>query len=119
MFNYLATPYSAYPYGLENAFNAACRAAACLADAGVPVYSPIVHWHPISLFMDRRPTEFWIELNRPHMKIAQGLIIVQLPGWDKSEGIRREQKIFEQLGKPIRYVGWPAVPYRCVFTEAS
>lgn len=116
---YLATPYSSYPYGLDNAFRAACRAAACLTEAGVQIYSPVAHWHPISLFMENRPADFWIELNKPHMRAAPGLIIAQLPGWDKSAGISLERTIFEQMGKPVKFLRWPAMPYRMVITSVD
>lgn len=117
--HYLATPYTAYPYGLENAFLAACRAAACLTDSGVPVYSPVAHWHPISLFMENKPPEFWIELNRPYMQTALSLIIVQLPGWDRSAGIFHERTLFEQMNKPVKFLGWPAIPECCIITATS
>lgn len=112
-FHYLATPYAKYPHGRENAFRAACRAAACLTDSGVPVYCPIAHWHPIALFMEEKPREYWIELNKPHMRSAPSLIIIQMPGWDESEGIFAERCFFEEMKKPIKFLSWPMLPHYC------
>ena len=44
---YLATPYSKFPGGIQAAFIDAACIAARLLRAGVKVYSPITHTHPI------------------------------------------------------------------------
>ena len=43
---YLATPYSKYPAGLQQAFVDAAKLAALLLRSGMNVYSPIAHTHP-------------------------------------------------------------------------
>lgn len=113
-FHYLATPYEAYPYGKQNAFHAACKAAAALTNVGVAVYCPIAHFHPIARFMEDRPSEFWVALQQPFMEAARALIVVQLEGWENSNGVARERAAFEKMRKPVHYIGWPALANGCV-----
>ena len=59
---YLATPYSKYPGGPEAAFQMACRQAAILIKAKIPVYCPIAHTHPIAVQNDMDPFDHGIWL---------------------------------------------------------
>jgi len=107
-FWYLATPYSKYPAGRFMAFVDACRAAAKLIKDGVGVYSPIAHTHPISEAADMDPLahEVWLAADRPMMDAACGLLVVMMPEWDKSYGIKEEIRIFHAAKKPIHFLPW-------------
>ena len=102
-FHYLATPYSKYEGGIEAAFVAAAEQAALLVRAGVPVYSPIAHTHPVAIHggIDPYDHTIWLEADRTFMEAACGLIICTLPGWRDSYGIEQERIYFESAGKPI------------------
>jgi len=104
-FWYLASPYSKYS-DLDAAFNAACRVAARLMGDGWPIYSPIVHMHPIARYLDHDPRDssFWVTLCAPMMRSAKGLIVAQLPGWEESDGIDAEIAYFRGANKEILYV---------------
>lgn len=110
-FSYLATPYSKYPGGLDDAWNDACRAAASLLRAGVPVYSPIAHTHPIAVNGGIDPLDytFWLKIDEAMMAAADELIVVMMPGWERSKGIEHEVRYFTLADKPIRYVPWPDI----------
>jgi hypothetical protein len=109
---YLATPYSKYADGLEEAFKAACRQAGVLIRAGVPVFSPIAHTHPIAaeFSMDPLDLELWLRVDRPMMEAAHGLIICRLSGWQESTGVEHERQFFADRGRPVYYMDPGRVP---------
>ena len=106
---YLATVYSQHPQGIHVAFEDAARAAAWFVGMGVTVFCPIAHTHPIAIHGDLDPRDhaIWIPLDKPFMRSAQGLIVVKMPGWEKSKGIKIEIEEFEKAKKPIFYFDWP------------
>jgi hypothetical protein len=103
---YLATPYSKYPHGLLEAWKLACRNAAVLVKARVPVLSPIAHSHPVAAFggMDPLDLSVWLEADRPLMEGAGGLIVLKAQSWELSVGIAHEIDVFTKAGKPIVYM---------------
>lgn len=105
-FWYLATPYSKYPHGIEEAFKLACREAARLIRAGIRVYSPIAHTHPIAVHgeIDPYAHSIWLPADAPFMRHAYGLIVLKAESWEASYGIGEEIKAFAAAGKPIRYM---------------
>lgn len=111
-FWYIATPYSKFPGGITAAFEGAAREAAALVKAGVPVYSPIAHTHPVALYGDIDPLDhdIWLPADAPFMEAAKGLIVCQMEGWEHSYGIGEEIKAFEAAGKPIVYMTPGVVP---------
>lgn len=102
-FFYLASPYSGYPAGLDAAFRAACTNAALLVAAGIPVFCPIAHFHPIAKHGSLDPVDhtIWLPADRPMMDAAHGLIVLMLESWRESVGVAHEIKIFESAGKPV------------------
>jgi hypothetical protein len=108
---YLATPYTLYPLGREEAFKMACRVTADLFRAGVPVFSPIAHSHPIAMHGGIDPTdhETWMRADRPMMAAAHGLIVFKAAGWAQSKGVQVEIETFRRAGKPVLFMA-PARP---------
>jgi hypothetical protein len=108
-FWYLATPYSKWPEGTDNAFVEAGRVAGILIRAGVSVFCPIVHTHPIAAFgnIDRFDHAIWIPADEPLMCAARGLIVCKMPGWEDSKGISMEESFFAGMGKPTVYLEYP------------
>jgi hypothetical protein len=100
---YLATPYSKFTEGPEAAFRAACRLSAKLLCAGVTVYSPIAHTHPIAKFgaLDLLDHSIWLPFDEAMMGAAKVLIVARMPGWEESVGIAHEIKFFKERSKPI------------------
>jgi Domain of unknown function (DUF1937) len=105
-FFYLATPYSKYPEGIEEAFRLACRATAKLIRAGVRVYSPIAHTHPVAIHGGLDPFDHatWLPADRPFMEAARALVVLMADGWRESVGIAEEIRIFHESGKPVIYM---------------
>ena len=108
-FWYLATPYGQYAMGRDSAFRLACDAAGLLMQNGVPVYSPIAHNHAIinaTGIEFSREHDFWMNVDRPFMEAAHGIIILQAHGWASSRGVAHEIEYFDQAFKP-RLTMWP------------
>lgn len=100
---YLATPYSKYPLGIEQAFEDAAALAAALVRAGIKVYSPIAHTHPIAVHGGIDPLDHavWMPFDEAMMAKADLLIVAQMTGWEESKGIAIEIEVFERARKPI------------------
>lgn len=100
---YLATPYTKHPRGIWTAFFDAAEIAARLLSAGVKVYSPIAHTHPLAIFggLDPLDHSIWMPFDEAMMTAASVLIVAHMEGWDSSKGIALEIKHFEARGKPI------------------
>lgn len=98
---YLATPYRAFPGGLDAAALAAARLAARLIDAGIEVYSPVTHHHEIEKHSQFSPgDDFWLMRQKPFLRAARGIIVATMPGWEDSSGIQFERTWMEAAGKP-------------------
>ena len=106
---YLATPYSKWKDGTDNAFVEACRVAGILIRAGVSVFCPIAHTHPIASFgnIDRFDHAIWLPAAGPPVRAPRGLIVCQMPGWERSIGICKEVDFFIDESKPIIYMDYP------------
>lgn len=111
-FNYLATPYSKYEHGLEAAFILAAANTALLVKAGIPVYSPIAHTHPVAIHggIDPYDHSIWIPADKPMMDAASALIVLTAQGWSESKGIAIEIDEFARAGKPVIYMTPGIVP---------
>jgi len=111
-FYYLATPYSKYPHGIETAFRLACENAALLIKAGVPVFSPIAHTHPIATVarMDPLDHTIWLPSDEPMMRAAHALIMLKAESWEASYGMRVERETFEAAGKAVLWMEPGKVP---------
>ena len=113
---YLATPYARYPDGHHAAFVEACKQAAILTKAGLPVFSPIAHSHPLALHGEIANTDhdFWMNVDRPMMDAAHGIIVCMMKGWIESHGMKYEIQTFERAGKPVYYMAPGHVPYSLI-----
>lgn len=109
---YLATPYRKYPNGLDIAFEHAKQQTVLLLDAGISVYSPIVHNHNLFETIGRgHDYSFWLDIvDRPLMRGACGTIVCMLPTWDESTGVGREIQYFQSVDKPIVYMEPGLIP---------
>jgi hypothetical protein len=102
-FWYLATPYSKWANGIDDAAFVAAEVAAKIIRRGVPVYSPIAHTHPIAVVGNIDPLDhaIWMPMDKPIFDAAVGLIVAMLEGWRESYGIGKEIAWCEAAGKPI------------------
>jgi len=108
-FWYLATPYSKYASGLNEAAKEACQVTDILSRLGVNVFSPIAHSHAIAANGRADPLdhELWMRVDAPLMRAAHGLLVYRMPGWDSSVGVKMEVHCFVEAGKPVHHIGYP------------
>jgi hypothetical protein len=100
---YLATPYSKWSHGQEDANIVAQKLAAALLSIGVKVYSPIAHTHGIAPYLigvDKRDHDFWLAADKPLLDAAGGLLIADLTGWRDSKGVTLEIQWAKEQKKP-------------------
>lgn len=111
---YLGQPYS-HPKSVirEVRYLAAMQACAYFQFLGICVYSPIVHWHQVSM-MHKLPsdTETWQLQWYPMLKKADRFAMLLLDGWEQSLGLKDEWFEAKQLDLPIeRYVSHAGETY--------
>jgi hypothetical protein len=99
---YLATPYSKWAAGIDDACEVAAQLAGQLVLAGVAVFSPIAHSHTVSRAakIDPFSHHIWLPADKPLFEAAHGLIVAALPGWSDSFGVGEEIKWAIAHGKP-------------------
>lgn len=109
MFWYVATPYSKYPEGREQAYIDACKAASYLIKSGLRVFCPIAHSHAISEHggVDPNSHEIWLGQDLAFWHSAHGMIVAQMPSWEISHGVNVEIAWFTSHRRPIYYLQWP------------
>jgi hypothetical protein len=102
---YLATPYSHVdPLIRQARFDAACRAAAGLIRTGRPVIAPTVQGHPLVRYGVPDDWAFWEPLAREYLCRCDEVVVLQLDGWQESEGVQAEMALAAALGKRVDYV---------------
>jgi nucleoside 2-deoxyribosyltransferase len=102
---YMASPYTHSDVHVrEWRFREACRGAAALLRAGITVFSPIAHSHPIAGFGMPTSWEFWSQVDREYLSRCDVLAVLTLPGWRESVGVQAEIGLARELGLPIVFV---------------
>ena len=103
---YLACPYTHVQQHVRQArFHAVNLAAARLMTEGHFVFSPISHSHPI-VDICSLPTTWdqWIDFCTLNLRNCYCLLVLRLPGWENSIGVKSEVQIAKDLGLPVGYL---------------
>lgn len=100
---YLASPYTNYPDSIEIAFREVSRIAAKLLTAGIHVYSPIAHCHPMSVYgdIDALDRDFWLHYQETMMARCDVLIVAEMKSWRESIGIAHEMAFFSKAKRTV------------------
>lgn len=103
---YLASPYthalSAVQY---DRFAAACVAAGHLLREGKHVFSPIAHSHPIARWAKLGTLAAdWRAYNLEMLGMCNRLVVLRLPGWEESVGVRMEVAWARERGMPVEFM---------------
>lgn len=110
---YLASPYSSpHPDIREHRFICVCNYAARMIRNGHLVFSPIAHSHPIAdIGRLAGNWQYWSRFDFAMLRRCDELWILQLDGWDLSEGIKAEIGYWRSLGRGMEcYVPFNEVP---------
>lgn len=106
MLHYLSSPYNhTDPIVMESRRIAACKKAAELIAKGIAVISPIAHNIAIQQ-VSKMDTgwDVWKDQDLAMLKACGKLLVLQLPGWESSKGIRAEVGFAIENGIPIEYI---------------
>lgn len=100
---FLASPYTKYPAGLCAAFKLAVETRGLLIAAGIPVFSPVIHSHPVAMACGLDPVNLtlWLATEAPMRLAARGMIELRAANWEMSVGMTAERREFILHGKPI------------------
>lgn len=110
---YLAAPYSDPAPAVRKArVDATTRIAAFLMSKGHVVFSPITHGHAVAPQLDfakiKHDHDFWMKQCLPMLGCCDLLVIVPLPGWEKSRGIADERRYASDCNMPELF--WSTYP---------
>jgi nucleoside 2-deoxyribosyltransferase len=101
---YLASPYWHPEPAIRNQrFRAACRITAEMIREGTTVFSPVVYGH--ALMGEGLPSDwsFWQRHDAEYLMLCDEVVILQIDGWEASEGVREEVRLAIALGKAVTY----------------
>ncbi len=108
---YLASPYSdPDPIVRKARYEAACDRAARMLAEGQLVYAPVVYGHALAERGLPGDWAFWEQHNHAMLSRSTSLLILTLPGWQESVGVRAEIAIARSLGLPVRHDALDDVP---------
>jgi hypothetical protein len=99
---YLAVPYSHEdPRVRQLRFETVNLAASYLMRAGLHVFSPISHSHPIAL-AGGLPTgwDYWEAYDTAVLSACRAFVVLMLTGWERSTGVRGETSVATRLHIP-------------------
>ena len=111
---YLAAPYTDPNPEVSalRAAQAAYAAAMLMSRYGFVVYSPITHGHAVAPHLDfagvKHDHDFWMGQCLPLLGCCDLLVVVPLPGWEKSRGIAAERKYASDCNMPELF--WSTYP---------
>lgn len=102
---YLASPYSDPDPSIQKMrYSFACAAAAMLMKQGHIVYSPIAHNHYIAeIGCLNGDWPAWEKQCLAMLDVCTLMIVLKLPGWKDSVGIRAETAYCAKIRKPVIY----------------
>ncbi len=105
---YLAAPYTHdNPKVVEERVRKINKYAAKLINKGLAVYSPISQCHEIAKVAQLPTTwEFWEQHDRTFLAYCSHIVVLRLPGYNLSIGVRAEIKLAEELGVKVRYTDY-------------
>lgn len=113
---YLASPYSASKaHIIERRVRNVQMATAKLIEQGHVIFSPIVHSHPIAHLVSFSPLNSpgelspWMKHDFAMIDVAEEVWVLMLEDWKYSRGVSAEIDYGRSLGKPVRFVSFPAV----------
>jgi nucleoside 2-deoxyribosyltransferase len=109
---YLASPYSSYDKEVvSRRVDEVSKATATLIERGHLIFSPIVHSHPIAHLVSFDPLNHapdkltgWMAYDFAMIDNAAEVWVLQIDGWEQSNGVQAEVGYAMRIGKPVKFV---------------
>ena len=100
---FIACPYSDPDSNVvEMRFQECTKIAAELALKGIATYSQITITHPINQYLATQNKKIaWSPIDMEFLNRCDGLIVLTLPGWEKSSGVAAEIQFMKDKGLPV------------------
>lgn len=100
---YLASPYWHDDSDVRRErFNAACQAAGSFLIDKVLAFSPVAHCYPIDQQMPGKfRNDDWIAITLGYLARCQSMVVLELPGWNRSKGVAGEMDFCKRNRIPI------------------
>lgn len=91
---------------VQSRCEAATRVAAYLHDNDIPVFSPATHGLGLTSVIAKtarqQPWEYWAKIDLPILtNCCTRLVVLALPGWEESIGVRAEIDTARSIGLPV------------------
>lgn len=96
---YLASPYShPDPVVVKTRVLLTMQCCAALLRSGVHAWSPILHSHSMAE-REELPTDaaWWWEWSKDFIRRSDGILVLKIPGWDESKGVKAEADFAREL----------------------
>jgi hypothetical protein len=107
MINYLACPYThAEEHMQQQRYDQVTTIAAAMMREGLVVYSPITSMHYLARKLKVGEVE-WLQHDLTILARCDKLIVLQLRGWEYSEGLKREIEFATENNIPVEYMEFP------------
>lgn len=102
MLVYIMSPYSGSQEQMRRRFLAASLWTTRLAEAGIPIISPIMHWHEAAnTYNLPKDHQFWFHQNLNIMQACDAAILLALEDWELSKGVAAEMDWMRKHKKPV------------------
>ena len=103
---FLACPYSHSDDSVvQDRFIECNKVAATIIECGHAVFSQVTMSHPINQALEKTEKanigKMWAPVDAVFLDLMEELIILDLNGWDKSTGIKREIEFYQQRGQRV------------------
>jgi hypothetical protein len=104
-FWYLASPYSKRR-DLDAAAMEVIDISTDLEQLSVANFAPIPTLHDVARTagIDPRDDQFWKEVLEPWLRKAHGCLVAMMDGWDRSNGVTHERRVFTAFDRPVLYL---------------
>lgn len=103
-FIYLACPYSTSDDALkEHRVKVAFHVTARIMKMGNAIFSPLTHTHDLGKIITASH-DFWMLQDIAILRHASLLVVLCLPGWDESKGVREEIAVAHACRIPVVYI---------------
>jgi len=103
---YLAAPYTHVDAAVRaERMREVDRFAAHMFRQGKVLYSPLSHTVRLAEDNDLPDKwDFWAPTDYVYLSLSKELLVLMLPGWEKSVGVAHEIKYAKEHGIPVEYV---------------